>query len=123
MHLDYYNCVLYNSGCEETSFHLFFECAFSRDCWLTILINWNLSVSPLDMILQAIADVDSIVFREIVITTCWIIWTTRNAIIFNNGQININAWKRHFKDELGLVCTKAKPAKQIPLSLWRDSYL
>ena len=33
MHLEDYSSVLCNLGCEETSFHLFFECSFSRDCW------------------------------------------------------------------------------------------
>ena len=46
---------------------------FSRDCWATIPINWNLNLSPLDMILQARADFDNIIFREIVITACWVI--------------------------------------------------
>jgi hypothetical protein len=58
-----YSCVLCNSGCEETMFHLFFECPFSRDCWLTIPIIWNMNLSPLDMILQARADFDNVIFR------------------------------------------------------------
>ena len=109
MHLDSYNCVLCNMNCEETCFHLFFECPFSRDFWSTIPINWNLNVRALDMILQARENFGNANFREIVITACWIIWTTRNGVIFDNGQININIWKRQFKEELGLVCTKAKP--------------
>ena len=122
MHLDSYNYVLCNLNCEETCFHLFFECPFSRDCWSTIPINWNLNVSALDMIIQARENFGNANFREIVITACWIIWTTRNGVIFDNGQININIWKRRFKEELGLVCTKAKPNRQTSLSLWRDSY-
>lgn len=38
MDLEDFSCVLYSLGCEETSFHLFFECP-SRDCWATIPIN------------------------------------------------------------------------------------
>lgn len=34
MTLSDYNCVLCNSGCGETSFQIFFECAFSKDCGL-----------------------------------------------------------------------------------------
>ena len=33
----------------------------------------------------------------------------RNAVIFDNAQINITDCKRRFKEELGQVCTKAKP--------------
>jgi hypothetical protein len=56
------------------------------------------------------------------ITACWIIWKTRNKIIFDNGQKCITQWKRHFKDKLSLVCTKAKENKSRLISLWRDSY-
>ena len=85
MHLDSYHYVLCNLNCEETCFHLFFECPFSRDCWSTIPINWNLNVRALDMILQARENFGNANFREIVITACWIIWTTRNGVIFDNG--------------------------------------
>jgi len=97
MILDDYNCVLCNLDCEESSFHLFFECPFCRDCWATIPITWNLNISALDMILQARQDFDNSIFREIVITACSVIWTTRTGVIFDNGQININQWKRQFK--------------------------
>lgn len=83
---------------------------------------WNLNLSHLDMVLQARADFGNPVFRKVVITTCWIIWKTRNGVIFYGGQVNIFSWKRHFKEEFSLVCTKANPAKQIALNLWRDSF-
>jgi len=123
MHLDDYNCVLCNLGCEETSFHLFFECPFSRDCCVTIPVDGKLNLTPLDMVLQARADFNNAIFREIAITACWVIWNTRNDVVFDNGQINIHLWKRQFKEEFGLVCTKAKAARQVKLSAWRDSYL
>ena len=122
MILDDYNCVLCNTGCEETSFHLFFECAFSQDCWSSIPIAWNTNMQPLDMIIEARTVFGNALFREIFITACWVIWTTRNAIIFDNGQANLSNWKREFKEELGLVCTKAKPSRQAALRTWRDSY-
>jgi len=53
MHLDDYSCVLCNTGSEESSFHLFFECNFSQSCWRSISINWNLNLPPLDMMLNA----------------------------------------------------------------------
>jgi uncharacterized membrane protein SpoIIM required for sporulation len=51
------------------------------------------------------------IFREIFVTACWCIWLIRNGIIFDNERASINAWKRHFKTELGYVCTKAKPSQ------------
>jgi hypothetical protein len=74
------------------------------------------------MVIQARSDFGNPQFREIFMTACWIIWTTRNKVIFDNGQINISIWKREFKEELDLVCAKAKPSRQTQLSLQRDSY-
>jgi len=123
MFLEDYNCVLCNQGYEETCFHLFFECPFSRDCWATIPVTWNLNLSPLDMVLQARADFDNVIFREIIITARRVIWNTRNKIIFYNGQRDILLWKRQFRVELSLVCTKAKPSKSALISAWRENYV
>lgn len=100
-----------------------FECPFSQECWNTIPIIWNLNVQTLDMVLQARQNFGSPIFREILITACWVIWTTRNGVIFDNLQHNTNLWKRQFREQLGLVCTKAGPVKGAPISLWRDSFL
>ena len=75
------------------------------------------------MVIDARTNFGSPIFREICITACWIIWTTRNAVIFYNGQISISNWKISFKEELGLVCTKANAKRQAPLKVWRDSHL
>lgn len=64
MILDDYNCVLCNPGCEETSFHLFFECTFSQDCWSSIPIAWNTNLQPLDMIIEARTVFGYVLFRE-----------------------------------------------------------
>ena len=68
MHLDDYTCVLCINGSEETSFHLFFECPFSVDCWSSITIHWNLNLQPLDMLLQARADFGSHIFSELFVS-------------------------------------------------------
>jgi len=70
---------------------------------------------PLDMVIDARTFFGSPIFREIFITACWIIWVTRNAVIFDNGQINLNNWRRQFKEELDLVCTKAKLSRHAAL--------
>jgi len=75
------------------------------------------------MIIEARTSFGNNIFREVFITACWIIWLTRNAVVFDSGQIDINAWKRHFREEFGLVCTKAKPARQQQLRQWRDSFM
>ena len=70
MMLDDYNCVMCISGCEETSFHLFFECTFSQDRWSSIPIAWNTNLQPLDMIIEARTAFGNDLFREIFITAC-----------------------------------------------------
>ena len=72
--LDDYNCVLCNSGCEETLLRLFLSCPFSQDCWNTLHIHWNLNLDPLDMVIEARTTFGHCIFREIMITACWIIW-------------------------------------------------
>lgn len=120
MVLDDCSCVLCNQNCEETCFHLFFECPFSRDCWAVLSINWNLNLSPLDMVLHARIDFNNQVFREVVITACWTIWKIINSVIFDKRQVNIFMWKKQFKEEFSLVCTKASQSKQAAFIFWRD---
>jgi len=67
------------------------------------------------MIIDARTSFGSLIFREFFITACWIIRVTRNAIIFDNGQINLNNWKIQFKEELDHVCTKAKLSRHAAL--------
>jgi len=67
------------------------------------------------MIIEARTTFGSPLFREIFITACWVIWSTRNGVIIDSGQINLNVWKTQFREvglqELGLVCTKAKQSR------------
>lgn len=103
-----YSCVLCNSGCE--------------DCWDSLHIYWNLNLDPLDMVIEARTSFGHHIFRELMITACWIIWKVRNSIIFDNGTCNMSIWKRLFKEELGLVCIKVKEETKGPLSAWRENY-
>lgn len=121
MFLEDYSCVLCNIGHEETLLHLFFECPFSTSCWQSISIHQNLNLQPLDMAITAREQFGSNIFREIIITACWAIWLVKNGIIFDNEHVSLHSWKRRFKEELGLVCAKAKPTRRHTLNLWRDS--
>jgi len=66
------------------------------------------------MMLNAREQFGNQIFREIVITACWAIWTLRNSIIFENGPRSIAAWRRRFKAELDLVCIKANEKRRPP---------
>ena len=52
------------------------------------------------------------IFREIVISSCWIIWTTRNSMMFDNGSGNLRNCKTISKRSL--VSFVSKPSK-----VWR----
>jgi len=43
------------------------------------------------MVIEAREAFGSSIFSEIFITACWVIWLTRNDVIFYNGQISLNA--------------------------------
>ena len=49
------------------------------------------------------------------------IWRIRNAAIFDNAQPLVATWKLQFKEEIGLVCAKAKEENSLLLRLWRDN--
>ena len=110
MYLDDYNCAICNSNVEETCMHLFFECPFSLSCWNHIDIHWDLSLPPLDMLIEARTTFGSPIFREILITACWTIWNSRNGLIFDGKPCTLNSWKALFRTEIGLICIKAKPS-------------
>jgi len=120
--LDDYNCVLCNTNSEETNFHLFFDCPFSIACWNSINISWDTNLDPLDMVCQARNTFGSTAFRELVITAYWVIWTTRNGVIFYAKSYSLNQWKFAFKEEIGLVCIKAKKKIRDVLLSWCENF-
>ena len=106
----------------KTSFCLFLECPFSSACGNSVSIPWNLNLQPLDMI-SARTTFGSPIFRDLIITTCWIIWKTRNDVSFDGEDYNLCRWKFNFKEELGLVCIKAKQKIRDPLVRWCENSL
>jgi len=70
MYLDDHNCAICNTNIEETCMNLFFECPFNLSCWNRIGIHWDLSLPPLDMLIEASTAFGSPIYREIVITAC-----------------------------------------------------
>jgi len=72
----------------------------------------------MDVVIEARLDIGRSYFREIIIAICWIIWTSGNRLIFYNIPCTVNKWKEHFKNEISLVCIKAKPNLEGALNLW-----
>lgn len=108
MHLDSYECVCCNSLQEETLRHLFFECPFSKQCWQSILIHWDLNLTPDSMLLAARQRFNSKIFREVLIIGCWSMWCHRNQIIFDGGTLSLARWKIAFREEFMQLGYRAK---------------
>ena len=85
--------------------------------------NHELPRQPLDMIIQARTDFGNHIFREIFISACWTIWNDRNGFIFDNKATSLADWRAALKEDLGLVCIKAKKSISEPLNLWRENQL
>jgi hypothetical protein len=75
------------------------------------------------MIIHARTDFGSHIFREIFISACWMIWKPRNGIIFDNRPASLVEWRAALKEDLSLVCIKAKKRIDDPLTIWRESNL
>jgi len=73
------------------------------------------------MVIEARNFFGSSIFREIVITSCWIIWTARNRAIFDGESFTLDRWLHDFKNELGLVCIKAKHSVKLLLETWWEN--
>jgi hypothetical protein len=117
--LEDYSFAIGNSRTEETCMHLFFECPFIIACWNYLDIHWNLNT--MDMVIEARLDIGRSYFKEIIIATCWIVWTSGNRLIFYNIPCTVNRWKEHFKNEIFLVYIKAKPNLEGALNLWLEN--
>jgi hypothetical protein len=70
------------------------------------------------MVIEARNTFGSPILREIVITECWIIWTTRNRAIFYGENFTLHRWLVDFRKELSLVCIKAKASVKPLLDMW-----
>jgi hypothetical protein len=108
-----YSCVLCSERCEETTFHLFFSCRFSRDCWRHLGINWHFDLGFHSMMEEASGQFRSKFFMEIFITGSWLIWKQRNDFIFNRARPSFQGWKVGFIKEVRLQATRMNENKRL----------
>jgi hypothetical protein len=90
-----YNCVLCSQNREETIFHLFFSCPFSKACWNHLNINWNLDLNFHNMMRSAKQQFPSSFFMEFMVGA-WHIWKQRNNLIFRSNVPSLQSWKAGF---------------------------
>jgi len=94
-----YTCVLCNGNAEETAFHLFFSCSFSKSCWKAIGIDWRINLHFFQMMKRARQDFQHWFFMEVFIIATWHIWKQRNNLIFQERRPTFRDWISKFIDE------------------------
>lgn len=114
-------CVLCDSNCEETTFHLLFEWPFSLECWQYVGIQWNLELDFFIMFEDAKNAFDRRFFMEIVVVVTWTIWKQRNDFIFRNLVPSFSSRRICFNDMLKLQMSRFSPALNFQVSLWLNS--
>ena len=70
------------------------------------------------MITQPLSHMGLPFFMEILITTCWSIWSVRNDLIFRDIQPSVQRCRAIFKKEFAQVILRAKAAYQARISQW-----
>jgi hypothetical protein len=65
-----YTCVLCSRGIEKTTFHLFFSCPFSQECWRSLNILWDFSLGFFSMMDEARKNYQHGFFMEIFLLGC-----------------------------------------------------
>jgi hypothetical protein len=99
---DDYNCVLCDTMIEETTYHLLFQCEFSKHCWESLNIHWDHSIAFFNTISLAKDQFSFSFFMEVFSVAAWEIWKQRNAKIFRHTNPDFSAWSRCFKNTLSL---------------------
>ena len=123
MHLDDYNCGLCTETLEESLFHLFLDCTFSRSCWFTLGLIIHDSYDPFSTLASFRAQLQKPFFMEIIVTMSWSIWMDRNDAIFKQVQPSISHCKRIFRQEFALVILRAKTNLAPLLNQWLETYV
>jgi hypothetical protein len=67
-------------GLEEDFKHMLFSCPFNDACWTFLGVHWDLLLDFQHMVLMALLNFNSVIYREILIIGCWAIVTPQ---VFN----------------------------------------
>jgi hypothetical protein len=107
-----YSCPICSAGVEETTFHLFFTCSFSFQCWTHLGIHWDFDLPFHMMMVKAKQQFNSEFFMEIFMLGAWLIWKQRNNTVFNRDGATFQGWKRGFIEEALLQANRFRSSKQ-----------
>jgi hypothetical protein len=91
-----YSCPLCPGHRDETTFHQFFSCSFSLECWHHLGMSWDFNLSFHSMMKKEKLQWPHAFFMEIFILGAWLIWKQRNDAIFNRRRPSFQNWKHGF---------------------------
>ncbi|KAJ1289213.1 hypothetical protein BS78_02G147000 [Paspalum vaginatum] len=121
MHLPSYDCVLYPNNHVESLLHLFFDCPFARSWWQNIGIAIHSTTSVEFTVEICKEDIQLPFAIEVVILSCWSIWTVRNNHFFNGLTPSLASCKENFKTEFALLIYRTKASYSPLINNWFDS--
>jgi hypothetical protein len=111
-------CVLCTNSILESRDHLFFQCSFAQECWGSVGIQWDNSLSISNRLLLARSMFMGPCFMEIFTCAAWNLWKERNDLIFKNQHVSMARWKVRFRSDLMLHQYRVKEAVVQPLIAW-----
>lgn len=118
-----YTCVMCNLQALETRDHLFFHCQFAQLCWSYICTNWQPAYTGIQEEISNLKQLLSVPYAmEIIILTCWAIWTTRNDHIFQHIQPSIYRCRKKLKEELKWIIYRVKRKEYSGFEAWIKSF-
>ena len=123
MHLPDSTCALCSDNVEETPLHLFWNCPFALSCCDVIAPGRTRGISTFDEIVLISTRLPKDLALDIIIMSCWSIWSVRNDKIFRSATPAIDSWKFHPSEGLWVVQLRAKEDKATEVKEWTDLYL
>lgn len=118
MQLQSFNCEICLSHREETLLHLFWECPFAKDCWGLFNLETVEQGSTTANILALKNQLNSQFFMVMIILLCWTIWKSRNNLIFNNIDVNLQNCKAILVKEIRLIALRVKQSQGANFEQW-----
>jgi len=121
MYLDDYTCVFCTCRDDETIAHLFLNCPFSQQCWISIGLHIQSNLGPLAVLEDLRRQIAEPFFMEVITLMSWSIWNARNNFIFKNEAFSIQGTKNAFIKEFALVIQRAKTKYFPNIVQWLES--
>jgi hypothetical protein len=115
-------CVLCDSGLEEDIDHLFFECPFAGQCWNSINLTWDTSLSLMERLAMANSIQNLEFFTEATIIAAWELWKLRNDKIFQRRLPTTTIWLANFKNQCLLQSVRFRDDLRSSFCFWLDAF-